>query len=122
MEHLVDEIRRLAESRGYRVEGEESTFVIIHPHVQPLRLKVHVEDDRVTLSLVADEIRDYIDDLVEERGEEEAREFIEEALSDMEELAAQIEAVARRSGVRVENRVRSGALDVLEALEDVLES
>ncbi len=122
MAELLDEIRRLAESRGYSVTSKGDMLRITHPHVQPLSLTIRVADGRLLISIESGEIRDYIDDLVEERGEEEARDIIEEALSDLEELASQIEALARRAGIRVESRVRSGALDVLEALEDVLES
>ena len=122
MPDVLDEVAKLAEARGYRVEKSGTTLTIHHPYLEPLSIRVSLEDERLALELGLGEIRDYIDDLVEEKGEEEARGLVEEALDDIGELSAQIEAIARRHGLRVDNRVRSGILDVLEALEDVLES
>lgn len=121
MASILDDIKSLAEKRGYRLEKRNSALVIIHPHVPVLRVVAAIQGDKLILSLDTSGLRDYLDDLVEERGAEEARTIVEDALDDVGELAAQVEALARRYGVRLENRIRSGTLDVLDELEDVLE-
>ena len=121
MTGILDEIKSLAEKRGYRLEDRGTSLVIIHPHVPVLRVVAEMQGDRLVLSLDTGGLRDYLDDLVEERGAEEARTIIEDALDDVGELSAQIEALAKRRGVRLENRIRSGTLDVLDELEDILE-
>ena len=121
MTNILDDVKSLAERRGYRFEKKDSSLIIIHPHVPVLRMVLAMQGDKLVLSLDTSGLRDYLDDLVEERGAEEAKAIIEDALDDIGEFSAQIEALARRRGARLENRVRSGTLDVLDELEDVLE-
>ncbi len=122
MAEVLEEIREAAEKRGYRVEEEKDTLIVAHPHVPVLRLRLALRGDRLEARLDTDGLRDYLDDLVEERGAEEARSIIEDALDDIGELVAHVEAVAKKHGVVLENRVRSDALDVLDELEDILET
>jgi len=117
----LDEIYKLVKSRGYRVEERGDAILVWHPSA-PLALRLVVYGDTARLELYAENIRDYLDDLVEQVGEEEARDQLEEVLDDLSEAHALIESVLRKRGVRVESRFKDNVLDVLEAFEDITES
>jgi len=57
---VLDEVAKLAEARGYRVEKSGTTLTIHHPYLEPLSIRVSLEDERLALELGLGEIRDYI--------------------------------------------------------------
>ncbi len=121
MNHLLEEISKLAASKGYRVEERRDSILVWHPNA-PLALRVTVHGDNVIVELYSPGLRDYLDDLIEQSGGEEAREQLEEILDDLSELHALIEALLRHKGLKLHSRFKDNVLDILEAFEDVSET
>ncbi|AEM38016.1 hypothetical protein Pyrfu_0144 [Pyrolobus fumarii 1A] len=117
----IEEFAGLLRKRGYQVESSDSVVIARHPSA-PISLEVRLEKDTLYLRLKYSDIRDYIDDLREAESDESAKEFIEEVLDDLSEAANQLEVLARQKGIRVQSTVKRDVLDILEALEDILES
>ena len=120
---ILNEIAEFASKRGYNVEARGNVLRIIHPDMDDLGLVIREDDGTVYIELLqGEELRDSLDDLIQETDRETVEEYIrEDILSDLESLASNIEALCRARGLRVENRVREGILDVLEILEDIAE-
>jgi hypothetical protein len=116
----LDLAETVARRRGFKTRRTGNRLVIEHPEA-PFTIVVEQRDRDVSLSLVAENLRDYIEDVYE--SEEDPRGYLESILDDVTALATEVTTTLERKGFRVTSRrLREVVMDALEILEEVEEA
>ncbi len=116
----LDLVESIARRRGFKVERRNGRLYVKHAEA-PLTVTVEESEGTVTISLTAEGVRDFIEDVYE--SEEDPRGYIEGLLDDVTALVTELTTTLERKGFKVRVlRVRDVVMDVLEMLEEVEES
>lgn len=119
LEKAVEDVKSLAEARGFKIEEGEGRIKIVHDRA-PIAIEVSISGERAVVELKVEKgLEEYIDEVLGE--DEDPREALEESLDDMVRLVDLIVSRLEREGLNVRRLTREAILDVYDALESRLE-
>ena len=116
---VLEEVAKRLKERGYSISQAGNSVVARHPNA-PLSIQVDIEGETCRVSLKAENFTDFVDDVKE--SEENPREYLEEILEDVSRAASEVSALLRSSCQKLENTVQRDVLDLMDIIEDVLET
>ncbi len=116
---VIDEVREIMENHDLEVAVKENMVIGIHKSI-PVSLSVILNGLNAELSIEADEeLRDILEELIE--SGEDISSLVDDVLSELRDIALEIQGLLEKRGFKVELNLREGENDVRDLLEEITE-
>ncbi len=116
--NVLELVEDIAKKKGFRAVVKDDIVEIDVGEVNvPLKLIIkRLEDNSVEISLSAENIRDYIEDLKD--AGEDFKEIIIEHIDDLKNIARAIITELSSKGIRIVDKLRESELDITDIIEE----
>jgi len=110
-------LEEVSKEKDLFLQKRDNEFILSSKH-HPIKILVVSTSSGYAVKLYCENLRDFIEDLLEE---ENPRETLENILSELSNIAYTIHSRLRENGMETRMMIRDFILDALEELEDAIE-